>query len=136
MHGLHSPASPIVQNPESPHKTRPRSLFGTNRVSYILSRCPECRRRDPFRPSCGAHGPRIWKVRRSRERGERAIFQIAPRDRGRCTRHPGRGNVVERPAPLKPLEWLNHSGDSGILLKSQQSPRNRGRILDEAVCKR
>ncbi|GFR20470.1 hypothetical protein TNCT_369091 [Trichonephila clavata] len=122
----YDPASPIVPNPASPHKTRPRSPFGTDRVSYILSKCPECRRRDPFQPSCGAQGPWIWKVRRQRERGESAIFQIPTKDRERCTRHPGRGNGVESPAPSTPLEWVQHSDDSGVFLKRQQSPRNRG----------
>ncbi|GFQ93835.1 hypothetical protein TNCT_699921 [Trichonephila clavata] len=76
--------------------------------------------------SYGAHCPVIWNVRKRRDRGVIAIFHIAPRDRVRCTRLPGRGNVVERHAPLKPLEWVKQTDDSGIFLKRQQSPRNRG----------
>ncbi|GFR05664.1 hypothetical protein TNCT_177721 [Trichonephila clavata] len=60
--------------------------------------------------------------RKARERN----FPDSPKDRERCTRHRGRGDGVESPAPSTPLEWVKHSDDSGILLKRQQIPRNRG----------
>ncbi|GFQ94042.1 hypothetical protein TNCT_625061 [Trichonephila clavata] len=62
----------------------------------------------------------------AQRKGRERNFPDSPKDRERCTRHPGRGNGVESPAPSTPLEWVKHSDDSGILLKRQQIPRNRG----------
>ncbi|GFR23967.1 hypothetical protein TNCT_589081 [Trichonephila clavata] len=75
------PASPIVPNPESHHKTGPRSPFGTNRVSYILSRCPNVGAVTPFGHPV-EHMVLGFGRFEGAEKGEKEQFSRLPRGTG------------------------------------------------------
>ncbi|GFQ84287.1 hypothetical protein TNCT_693191 [Trichonephila clavata] len=95
---------PLIQILRSTIIPGHQSPFCTSRVSPILSICPECRLRGPFRPSFATCSPVAWWVRRSRDSVAISIFHTAPMDKARCTRLRSRENAVETHLQLKRLE--------------------------------